>query len=117
MPWCTGSRLCRSGSAKVAWPSPPYVVPIRLKSVSFSEIASSAPSQNAHPAGAKLPPNIRISPTYVIVRPCQFWLGKMPCSAMQKVMVRNGCRFECGWLPPALRSVAALSDVSVPAVP
>jgi len=33
------------------------------KSVSFSEIASSWPSQNIHPAGAKLPANILISPT------------------------------------------------------
>ena len=23
----------------------------------------------------------------------QFWLGKMPCSAMQKVSARNGCMF------------------------
>src|SRR3954462_4464664 len=57
-------RLCRFGSAKVDCPSPPYVVPMRLNSVSFSEIDSSCPSQNAQPAGAKLPPNIRISPTY-----------------------------------------------------
>jgi hypothetical protein len=30
--------------------------------VSFSEIGINDPSQKAQPAGAKLPPNIRISP-------------------------------------------------------
>src|SRR5881409_3888989 len=59
-----GNRPRRSGRAKVLCPSPPYVVPIRLNSVSYSEIGSSWPSQNIHPAGAKLPANIRISPTY-----------------------------------------------------
>src|SRR2546422_11677713 len=59
---CTRPR--RSGSAKVDCPSPPYVVPIKLNSVSFSEIGTNCPSQNIQPAGAKLPPNIRISPTY-----------------------------------------------------
>src|ERR1044072_5118168 len=34
------------------------------KSVSFSEIGKSWPSQNIQPAGAKLPANILISPTY-----------------------------------------------------
>src|SRR3954467_151180 len=34
------------------------------KRVSFSEMGSSCPSQNIHPAGAKLPANILISPTY-----------------------------------------------------
>src|ERR1041384_5266898 len=34
------------------------------KSVSYSEIGSSCPSQNIQPAGAKLPANILISPTY-----------------------------------------------------
>src|SRR6185503_1116416 len=33
-------------------------------SVSFSEIGSNCPSQNIQPAGAKLPANMRISPTY-----------------------------------------------------
>src|SRR5690349_1484097 len=37
---------------------------MRLKSVSYSEIGSNCPSQNIHPAGAKLPANMRISPTY-----------------------------------------------------
>src|SRR3954465_16069598 len=37
---------------------------MRLNRVSFSAIGSSWPLQNAQPAGAKLPPNIRISPTY-----------------------------------------------------
>ena len=36
---------------------------MRLNSVSFSEMGSVCPSQNIHPAGAKLPANIRISPT------------------------------------------------------
>jgi len=39
------------------------VVPISWKSVSFSEIDSSWPSQNIQPTGAKFPANIRISPT------------------------------------------------------
>src|SRR4051812_9207778 len=30
----------------------------------------------------------------------QFCDGKMPCSAMQKLRVRKGCLFSCGWLPP-----------------
>src|SRR5215203_3589291 len=34
------------------------------KSVSFSEIGRSWPSQNIQPAGAKVPANMRISPTY-----------------------------------------------------
>jgi hypothetical protein len=33
---------------------------------SFSEIGRGCPSQNLHPAGGKLPANIRISPTYGI---------------------------------------------------
>src|SRR6202035_3789989 len=37
---------------------------ISWKRVSFSEMGSSCPSQNIHPAGAKFPPNMRISPTY-----------------------------------------------------
>src|SRR6185369_15215479 len=37
---------------------------MRLKSVSFSEIGNNWPSQNIQPAGAKLPANMRISPTY-----------------------------------------------------
>src|SRR6478672_10667188 len=37
---------------------------MRLKRVSFSLIGMSWPWQSAHPAGAKLPPNILISPTY-----------------------------------------------------
>src|SRR4051812_17385833 len=57
-------RPCRSGSANVSWPSPPYVVPISVNSTSFSEIGMSCPWQSAQPAGAKLPANILISPTY-----------------------------------------------------
>src|SRR6266496_94630 len=57
-------RPRRSGSANVSWPSPPYVVPMRLKRVSFSEIGSKPPSQNIQPAGAKFPAKRRISPTY-----------------------------------------------------
>ena len=39
----------------------------RWKSVSYSEIGNTAPLQNIHPAGAKLPANIRISPTYPVI--------------------------------------------------
>ena len=42
----------------------PYVVPINWKRVSFWEIGSNWPSQNIHPAGAKFPAKILISPTY-----------------------------------------------------
>src|ERR1700743_2496603 len=37
---------------------------MRLNIVSYSEMGSSWPSQNIHPAGAKFPANILISPTY-----------------------------------------------------
>src|SRR4029079_10659263 len=37
---------------------------MRLNSVSYSLIGNSWPSQNIHPAGAKFPANMRISPTY-----------------------------------------------------
>src|SRR5260370_40200335 len=37
---------------------------MRLNNVSYSEMGSNCPSQNIHPAGAKLPANILISPTY-----------------------------------------------------
>src|SRR5215472_13532137 len=60
----TGTRLARLGRLKVVCPSPPYVVPIKVNKVSFSEIGSVCPWQSAHPAGAKLPANILISPTY-----------------------------------------------------
>jgi hypothetical protein len=40
------------------------VVPIRVKSASFSEIGINWPSHSAQPTGAKVPPNIRISPMY-----------------------------------------------------
>src|SRR6185503_8217113 len=63
LPWWSGTRPRRSGSANVDCPSPPYVVPIRLNNVSYSEIGSNCPSQNIQPAGAKFPANIRISPT------------------------------------------------------
>src|SRR5436189_6930 len=39
------------------------MVPRRLKSTSYCEMGNSEPSQNAHPSGAKVPPNIRTSPT------------------------------------------------------
>ena len=61
-PGAPGAGRGRSGSAKVLWPSPPYVVPIRLNRVSFSEIGMGWPLQNAQPAGAKFPANILISP-------------------------------------------------------
>src|SRR5919201_2184601 len=64
VPWCNGTRPRRSGRLKVVWPSPPYVVPISTKRVSFSAIDIVDPSQNAQPFGGKFPPNIRISPTY-----------------------------------------------------
>src|SRR5947207_15969358 len=57
-----GTRLWRLGKANVVCPSPPYVVPIRLKSASFWSIGIIAPLQNAHPTGAKFPANILISP-------------------------------------------------------
>src|ERR1051326_233444 len=59
-----GIRLWRLGRSNVSWPSPPYVVPMSWKSTSFSAMGSVCPSQNIQPAGAKLPANILISPTY-----------------------------------------------------
>src|SRR5438552_227376 len=56
-------RPLRSGNANVVRPSPPYVVPSSAKSASFWEIGSCWPSQNAHPRGANVKPNIRISPS------------------------------------------------------
>ena len=61
-PWPMGTRPRRSGRPKVVCPFPPYVVPSRANNAEFCEIAISWPLQNAQPAGAKVPPNIRISP-------------------------------------------------------
>src|SRR5256714_5000669 len=62
-PGCIGARPCRSGSAKLDLPSPPYVVPSSEKSAVFCEIGRILPSQNAQPLGAKLNPKMRISAT------------------------------------------------------
>ena len=47
-------------------------------------------------------------------RVLQFGLGKMPCRAMQKLRVRNGCMLRWAWLPPVLVTVAGLSEVRAP---
>ena len=60
--YMNGNATLRSGRAKVFWAIPRHVVPIKLKRASFSEMGTNAPLQNAHPAGAKSPPRIRISP-------------------------------------------------------
>src|SRR5436190_20322777 len=71
-------------------------------------MGSNCPSQNIRPAGAKLPANMRISPTYgCAISAPQFALGKIPCNAMQKDRVRNGCMFRCAWLPPTFVTDAA----------
>jgi len=64
-PWpgCIGALPCRFGRAKLDLPSPPYVVPSSENSAVFCEIGISWPSHNAHPTGAKLPANMRISAT------------------------------------------------------
>ena len=92
------------------------MVPIRLNNVSNSEIGNNDPSQNCQPFGAKLPANIRISPTYGfdIASLRQFRLGKMPTSAMTKLIVRYGCLFSCGWLPPLAAIAAGASGVGEP---
>jgi hypothetical protein len=46
------------GNAKVRIPSPPYMVPIRLKSAVFWLICMIWPFVCAHPCGQKLPANI-----------------------------------------------------------
>ena len=56
----SAARPRRSGRPKVDWPSPPNVVPIRLKSVEYCEIGRSDPSQMAQPTGAKLKPTAMI---------------------------------------------------------
>src|SRR5919198_4869353 len=64
-PWpgCMGARPCRSGSAKLLLPLPPYVVPSRENSAVFCERGRSCPSHHAHPLGGKLNGKIRISAT------------------------------------------------------
>src|SRR5580693_3364321 len=66
-PWCTGRRPRRSGRPKVVFPSPPYVVPIRVYSASYSLIGISWPLHIAQPTGAKFQPPILISPMYGLV--------------------------------------------------
>ena len=51
------------GKAKSVTPPPPYVVPIRLNKVEFSEMAMSAPLQKFQPLTWKLKPANMISPT------------------------------------------------------
>lgn len=46
-----GQIFCRFGRAKVSWPFPPNVVPIRLKRVSYSSIGNSVPTHGNHPSG------------------------------------------------------------------
>src|SRR5438874_9372848 len=58
-----GGRPLRSGRANVVLPSPPYWVPSNENSAVFWLIARSWPLHRAQPLGAKLPPNMRISPT------------------------------------------------------
>src|SRR5215469_3962618 len=41
----------------------------------------------------------------------QFWLGKIPCSAMTKFSTRYGDMFSCGWLPPVARIHCGLMAV------
>jgi hypothetical protein len=58
-----GALPCMSGSAKVDFPSPPYMVPSKENKAVFCEIGISWPSQCAHPVGAKLNGKMRISAT------------------------------------------------------
>ena len=46
-----GQMFCRFGRAKVSWPFPPYVVPIKLKRVSYSSIGNNVPTHGNHPSG------------------------------------------------------------------
>src|SRR5690606_37785136 len=41
----------------------------------------------------------------------QFWLGKMPCRAMDKLRTRYGCMFVWGWDPPTLPTLEACIGV------
>src|ERR1700746_315288 len=62
VPWPapTGTRLRRSGNPKVVTPSPPYVVPNKLKSAVFWLIDTSCPSQSANTTDAKLGGQMRM---------------------------------------------------------
>src|SRR5579862_341288 len=56
-----GTDPCRFGKAKLVVPLPPNCVPIIENSAVFCAMDSSCPSQDAHPTGAKLNGNGRIS--------------------------------------------------------
>src|SRR5688572_15615170 len=62
-PGCIGALPCKSGSAKVDLPSPPYVVPSSANSAVFCESGINCPSHHAQPFGAKLKGKMRISAT------------------------------------------------------
>src|ERR1044071_119533 len=62
-PQFRGTEPCRSGSANVDLPSPPYIVPRSENRAVFCEMGRSCPLQKAQPVGAKLKPNMRISAT------------------------------------------------------
>src|ERR1700730_1049538 len=47
----------------------------------------------------------------------QFWVGKMPTSATQKLRTRKGCWFGWGWPPPVLPIMLAAKVMAAPPVP
>ena len=115
LPWWIGTRPRRSGSANVVWPSPPYVVPMSVKSVSFSEIGQEL-ALAEHPARGREVAGEH--PDLTDEGLChgsgssdQVGLGKMPLRAMQKFRVRNGCMFRCAWLPPTFVTLVGASAV------
>ena len=61
-PMWIGVRARRSGSAKVVWPFPPYVVPSSENSAWFWLMGRSWPLHSAQPIGAKMKLMILISP-------------------------------------------------------
>src|SRR5579864_4264462 len=58
-----GAEPCRLGSAKLLFPSPPYMVPSSEKRAVFWLMGMSWPLHSAQPVGAKFPAKILISAT------------------------------------------------------
>src|SRR6185437_16062846 len=93
----SAARPRRSGKPKVASPSPPNVVPMRVKRASFSLIGSSWPWQSAQPTGAKLKPTAMIWPTYG-------WLICASPSRRRSVANRSPSRRSRRRPPPSRKS-------------
>src|SRR5208337_314947 len=89
VPVPTGTRPCISGSPKVVMPSPPKLVPSRLKSAVFWEMERSCPLHCAHPTGAKLKATNRISPRNGSTCACAGTLASNASTTISKSTQRN----------------------------